>query len=70
MIKSKKCDFVKEQLKENIAKPSKLWKVLESRGLSSKGSNDGKICLKDNGVAYFDPKENSLKHFMKILLSH
>ena len=57
--KSNKCDFVKEQLKENIAKPSKLWKVLKSLGLSSKGSNDGKICLKDNGVAYFDPKETS-----------
>ena len=55
----KKCDFVKEQLKENIAKPSKLWKVLKSLGLSTKGSNDGKICLKDNGVAYFDPKETS-----------
>ena len=59
IIKSKKCDFVKEQLKENIAKPSKLWKVLKSLGLSSKGSNDGKICLKDNGVAYFDPTETS-----------
>ena len=35
------------------------WKVLKYLGLSSKGSNDGKICLKDNGVAYFDPTETS-----------
>ena len=51
--------MLRNNLKENIAKPSKLWKVLKSLGLSSKGSYDGKICLKDNGVAYFDPKETS-----------
>ena len=32
LIKSKKCDFIKDQLKANIAKPSKLWKVLKSLG--------------------------------------
>ena len=57
-IKAKKCDYVKDQLKANIAKPSKLWKALKSLGLSSK-SNSSKICLKDNGTAYFEPKETS-----------
>ena len=59
LIKSKKCDFVKDQLKANIAKPSKLWKVLKSLGLSSKNSNNSKVCLKENGIAYFEPKETS-----------
>ena len=58
LIKAKKCDYVKDQLKENIAKPSKLWKVLKSLGLSSK-SNSSKICLKENGTAYFEPTETS-----------
>ena len=56
---SKKCDFVKGQLKANIVKPSKLWKVLKSLGLSSKDSNNSKVCLKENGIAYFEPKETS-----------
>merc|ERR1712015_386010 len=59
LIKSKKCDFVKSQLKANIAKPSKLWKVLKSIGLSSKDSKNSKVCLKENGVAYFEPEETS-----------
>ena len=59
LIKSKKCDFVKGQLKANIAKPSKLWKVLKSLGLSSKDSNNSKVCLKENGISYFEPKETS-----------
>ena len=54
----KKCDFVKNQLKTNIAKPSKLWKVLKSLGLSSK-CDSSKICLKENGTAHFEPKETS-----------
>ena len=58
LIKSKKCDFVKNQLKTNIAKPSKLWKVLKSLGLSSK-CDSSKICLKENGTAHFEPKETS-----------
>ena len=40
LIKSKKSDFVKGQLKANIAKPSKLWNVLKSLGLSSRDSNN------------------------------
>ena len=59
LIKSKKCDFIKDQLKANIAKPSKLWKVLKSLGLSSKGSTNAKICLKENEIAHFEPKETS-----------
>ena len=58
LIKTKKCDFVKNQLKANIAKPSKLWKVLKSLGLSAKCDNS-KICLKNNCTAYFEPKETS-----------
>ena len=45
LIKSKKCDFIKDQLKANMAKLSKLWKVLKSLGLSSKGSTNAKVCL-------------------------
>ena len=56
---SKKCDFIKDQLKANIAKPSKLWKVLKSLGLSSKGSTNAKVCLKEDEIAYFEPKETS-----------
>ena len=35
LVKSKKCDFIKKHLKVYIAKPSQLWKVLKSLGLSS-----------------------------------
>ena len=33
ITKSKKCDYFKNQLQANIAKPSKLWKVLKSIGV-------------------------------------
>ena len=59
LIKSKKCDFIKDHLKANIAKPLKLWKVLKSLGLSSKGSTNAKVCLKENEIAHFEPKETS-----------
>ena len=39
LIKVKKCDYIKEKLKNNIAKPAKLWKTLKSLGMSSKESN-------------------------------
>ena len=58
-IKQKKCVYVKEQLRDNIAKPSKLWKVLKSIGLPSKSSNNADICLKENDVLFFEPKETS-----------
>ena len=58
LIKSKKCDFVNNQLKINIAKPSKLWQVLKSLGLSSK-CDSSKICLKENGTVHFEQKETS-----------
>jgi hypothetical protein len=58
-VKLKKCDFIKEQLKENIAKPSKLWKTLKSIGLPSKTKNEAKICLKENEQMFFEPKETS-----------
>ena len=32
---------------------------MKSLGLSSKDSNNSKVCLKENGVAYFEPKETS-----------
>ena len=55
--KLKKCEYVKEQLKANISKPSKLWKVLKSIGLPSNSCNE--ICLKENEVLHFEPKETS-----------
>ena len=72
ITKMKKCEYVKQQLKANIAKPSKLWKVLKSIGLpSSNDNNAAKACLKENDVLLFEPKEtcNIFKSFMKTLLS-
>jgi hypothetical protein len=60
LIKSKKCTYVKDQLKENIANPSKLWKVLKSIGLPTKANSTAKVCLKDkDDNLLFEPKETS-----------
>ena len=59
IVKSKKCEYIKEKLKENIAKPSKLWKTLKSIGLPLISKNEAKICLKDNEVMHFNPNETS-----------
>ena len=60
LIKTKKCTYVKDQLKENIANPSKLWKVLKSIGLPSKANSTSKVCLKDkDNTLLFEPKETS-----------
>ena len=69
ITKMKKCEYVKEQLKANIAKPSKLWKVLKSIGLPSNDNNTTKICLKENDVLLFEPKEtcNIFKKFYENL---
>ena len=32
---------------------------MKSLGLSSKGSNNCEVCLKENGIPYFEPKETS-----------
>ena len=32
---------------------------MKSLGLSSRDNNNSKVCLKENGVAYFEPKETS-----------
>ncbi|MCP4267060.1 MAG: hypothetical protein GY777_16065, partial [Candidatus Brocadiaceae bacterium] len=70
MTKVKKCDYFKNQLKDNIAKPSKLWKVLKTIGLPSNANNAAKVCLKDeNNVLRFEPKEtcNVFKNFYENL---
>ena len=36
LIKQKKSQFYKENLKQNISKPKELWKALKSLGLPSK----------------------------------
>ena len=53
LTKTKKCTYVKDQLRANIAKPSKLWKVLKSIGLPSGAKNTAKVCLKDTNNALF-----------------
>ena len=66
----KKCEYVKQQHKANIAKPSKLWKVLKSIGLpSSNDNNAAKVCLKENDVLLFEHKEtcNIFKKFYENL---
>ena len=72
ITKVKKCLYVKDQLKANIAKPSKLWKVLKDIGLPSNAPNNSKVCLKDkNNALLFEPKENAMfsKISMKTLLN-
>ena len=59
IVKRKKLDYIKNQLNENIAKPSKLWKTLKSIGLAKKGKNEAKICLEENNKMFFEPKEVS-----------
>ena len=60
LIKTKKCTYVKDQLKQNIANPSKLWKVLKSIGVPSNSASTAKVCLKDKDNALlFEPKETS-----------
>ena len=70
ITKVKKCDYFKDQLKANIAKPSNLWKVLKSIGVPSNANNAAKVCLKDkNNDLVFEPKEtcNVFKTFYKNL---
>ena len=70
ITKSKKCDYFKNQLQANIAKPSKLWKVLKSIGVSSSSSETSKVCLKgENNNILFEPKEtcNVFKNFYENL---
>ena len=58
ITKVKKCDYFKDQLTANIAKLSKLWKVLKSIGLPSNSGNTAKVCLKnENNTLLFKPKE-------------
>ena len=59
IVKRNKLDYIKNQLNENIAKPSKLWKTLKSIGLANKGKNEAKICLEENNKMFFEPKEVS-----------
>ena len=70
ITKIKKCSYVKDQLKTNIAKPSKLWKVLKAIGLPSNTNNNSKVCLKDkNNALLFEPKQtcNVFKNFYENL---
>ena len=46
LMKPKKSQFYKEQVKANIGQPKKLWKALNSLGLPSKKGTILNICLK------------------------
>ena len=59
IIKRKKLEYIKNELKDNVANPSKLWKTLKSIGLPKKGKNEAKICLSENNEMFFEPKEVS-----------
>ena len=52
-------DYIKNELRENIANSSKLWKTLKSIGLPKKGNNEAKVCLADNNEMFYEPKEVS-----------
>ena len=45
MIKSKKKNYMRQKLADNIGKPKELWKALKSLGLPSKTGKQSKICL-------------------------
>jgi hypothetical protein len=67
-VKRKKCNYVKGQLRDNIAKPKELWKILKSLGISSKSNN--KIFVLRKMIFYFTNQKRPaifLKDFMKIL---
>ena len=64
MIKSKKKNYMRQKLADNIGKPKELWKTLKSLGLPSKTGKESKICLEDNGILSFDAKKNA-ETFMK-----
>ena len=59
LIKTKKNQFYKTNLKENIGKPKELWKALKSLGLPSKKSSSFHICLEKDNKIHFDDKTNS-----------
>ena len=59
IIKSKKKNFILEELNSNIGKPKELWKSLKSLGLPTKSDTLSNICLeKDNNLS-FDSKTNA-----------
>ena len=58
LVMKKKKMFYEEKLKENIGRPKKLWKTINSLGLVSKKSGT-KICLKEKENLSFDPKINA-----------
>ena len=58
LIKTKKNQFYKRKLKENIGKPKELWKALKSLGLPSKKSSRFNICLEKDNKIHFDDKTN------------
>ena len=59
LIKTKKNQFYKTKLKENIGKPKELRKALKSLGLPSKKSSSFNICLEKDNKIHFDDKTNS-----------
>ena len=59
LIKTKKNQFYKTKLKENIGKPKELWNALKSLGLPSKKSSSFNICLEKGNKIHFDDKTNS-----------
>ena len=65
LIKNKKRDFCQEKLRENVGKPTELWKALKSLGLPSKITPASQDSLKDGGETSFDEKtnNNSFKNF-------
>ena len=63
MIKNEKKNFVIGKLNENIGKPRKLLKSLESLGLPSKKSSSSTICLQKDRILSFDPNAEIVKDF-------
>ena len=58
LIRKKKWEFYKTNLRQKINEPKELWKTLKSMGLPSKAVTASNFCLKDKNEIVFNPTKN------------
>ena len=58
LIRKKKREFYKTNLRQKINEPKELWKTLKSMGLPSKAVTASSICLKDKNEIVFNAIKN------------
>ena len=59
LIRKKKWEFYKTNLRQKINEPKELWKTLKSMGLPSKAVTASRICLKDKKELVFNATKKS-----------